>query len=119
MKKNLFRVLSLVFAILCLVALAFVLYLSIDFPTTIKYSTAWGTYTKTYGGYFDLDYLGSIVLLSFGLFWGLVLYFVTDCNKESTSKDSKKEPLDGEKVDGCGCSSCESNTSSNEETKNE
>ncbi len=98
MKKNVIKISALVFAVLCLLGLVYSLCLAVELPTTVRYTTGWGTYTRTYSGSFDVSYLSSIILLSFGLFWGLVLFFsvnkedagVKECDKCSTKTLEEK-----------------------------
>ncbi len=111
MKKNVIKISALVFAILCLVGLVFSLCLAVELPTTVRYTTGWGTYTRTYSGSFDLSYLSSIILLLFGLFWGLVLFF--SVKKEDTSvkeceKCTTKAVEDDAKVAGASSENTDS-----------
>lgn len=100
MKKSLLKTCSMVFAAVSFVSLVVLICFSVTLPYTESYRV-WGTlYTQHYAGYFDTTYLSSMILLAFGTFWGLVIFFALPCEK------CKKECT--KKEDECSCCSSES-----------
>lgn len=102
MKKSLVKTCSMVFAVVTFVALVVLICLSVSLPHTEQYRV-WGTiYTEYYSGSFDTTYLSSMILLAFGTFWGLVIYFALPCEK--CKKESKEEKVEEENAFCCCCS---------------
>ncbi len=105
MKNTVLKVCSIVFGALCLVALVVLLCFSISLPYTETYRVWGSVYTQSYPGYFDLTNLSSMVLLAFGAFWGIVLFFALPCGKCHKKECAKveTEEVKTDETSSCGC----------------
>ena len=102
MKKSVLKICSLIFGVLSLAGLVVLLCFSITLPHKETYLVWSSVYTQYYPGVFDITYLSSMILLFFGAFWGVVLFFASTCDrciKENKSSEEEVEPTEG-------CGSC-------------
>ncbi len=119
MKNTVLKVCSIVFGALCLVALVVLLCYSISLPYTETYRVWGSVYTQSYSGYFDTTYLSSMILLAFGAFWGIVLFFAFPCGKCGKKECPKIEKVETEEVNADEASSCGCCCSQSDEAKEE
>ncbi len=114
MKKSVLKICSLIFGVLSLAGLVVLLCFSITLPHKETY-LVWGSvYTQYYSGVFDITYLSSMILLFFGAFWGLVLFFASTCDR--CSKENKSSEEEEKSVEGC-CSCASISSGSEEKTE--
>ncbi|MBQ0071590.1 MAG: hypothetical protein KBS81_07020 [Spirochaetales bacterium] len=83
------KTLGLIFGILCAVALVLCLCFAVTLPSKSTYVTFYGTVTRFSPGYFDLDYLSSVILLSMGTFLGFSVF--GSIRVEKAKKEKKVE----------------------------
>lgn len=120
MNKSVLKICSLVFGVVSLAALVVLLCFSVSFPYTETYRVWGSVYTQHYSGYFDTSNLSSMILLFFGAFWGIVLFFALPCGKCAEKKnapecETKDEVEKSVESSSCGC--CSENAAEAPENK--
>lgn len=85
-KESRIKTFSLVFGVLCAIALTALLIFAITLPSVSYYDTVFGRVKSVRSGSFDIRYLSSIILLAFGTYGGFAL-FVSIPGKKKEKKE--------------------------------